>query len=63
MTKEVVSIKLDADLVKAAEELFSDLGLDLNTAVNIFLRQSLRVHGIPFIITEEATNVHSIESK
>ncbi|MEQ4487095.1 type II toxin-antitoxin system RelB/DinJ family antitoxin [Cohnella silvisoli] len=39
---------MDEDLKKEAESLFSDLGLNMSTAVNIFVRQSLRQGGIPF---------------
>lgn len=45
-----VSLRVDETLKKQAEELFSELGLSLTTAVNIFLRQSVREGRIPFII-------------
>ncbi|MBO8415951.1 MAG: type II toxin-antitoxin system RelB/DinJ family antitoxin [Proteobacteria bacterium] len=44
------SISVDADLKARAEALFAELGLDRQTAVNIFLRQSLREDGFPFEI-------------
>lgn len=44
------SIKIDSDLKQQAQELFSDLGLNLSTAVNIFLKQAVREHSIPFHI-------------
>lgn len=43
-----VTIRVDEDLKKQADELFDDLGMSFTTAVNIFLRQSLREGGIPF---------------
>ena len=48
MDKVSTSIILDENLLKASEELYSDLGMDLSTAVTIFLKQSLRVQGLPF---------------
>ena len=45
------SVRLDPDLKEEAIELFSQLGLTLSSAVNVFLRQSLREQGIPFIVT------------
>lgn len=48
-----INIRMDEDLKKAAESLFSDLGLNMTTAVNIFVRQSLRQGGIPFEITTQ----------
>ena len=44
------AISLNPDTLKQAEELFAELGLDLSTAVEIFLRQAVREQGIPFII-------------
>ena len=46
-----ISIRMDADLKKQADALFSELGMNLSTAFNIFVRQSLREGGIPFEIT------------
>ena len=46
-----VNIRIDEDLKKQTEILLSDMGLNMTTAVNIFLRQVLRTGGIPFEIT------------
>ncbi len=46
-----VNIRLDEDLKKQTEKLLADMGLNMTTAVNIFLRQVLRTGGIPFEIT------------
>ena len=40
-----ISIRMDTDLKAAAEELYSELGMNLSTAFNIFVRQSLRDGG------------------
>lgn len=47
------NINIDSELKKSAQELYSDLGLDLSTAVNLFLKQSLREQKIPFEIKRE----------
>lgn len=47
-----ISIRMDTELKAAAEALFEELGMNLSTAFNIFVRQSLREGGIPFIISE-----------
>ncbi len=46
-----VSIRMDSELKKQAETLFADLGLNMTTAMTIFLRQAVRTQGIPFEIT------------
>ena len=45
-----VSIRMDTELKAQADELFAELGMNLSTAFNIFVRQSLREGGIPFEI-------------
>ena len=45
-----ISIRMDSDLKAQADALFSELGMNLSTAFNIFVRQSLRDGGIPFEI-------------
>ncbi len=46
-----ISIRMDADLKAQADALFNELGMNLSTAFNIFVRQSLREGGIPFDIS------------
>lgn len=60
MAKVSTNISLDADLKKASQELYSDLGMDLTTAVTIFLKQSLRVQGLPFSVTRENPNAETV---
>ena len=44
------SVRLDSKLKADAEKLFAELGLSLGSAMNIFLRQSVRIKGLPFSI-------------
>ena len=46
-----ISIRMDADLKAEADALFSELGMNLSTAFNIFVRQTLREGKIPFDIS------------
>ena len=39
-----------------AEEIFAELGLNMTTAVNMFLRTAVREHGIPFPLKLEIPN-------
>ena len=41
-----ISIRMDSDLKAQADALFGELGMNLSTAFNIFVRQSLRDGGI-----------------
>lgn len=60
MEKVSTTISIDADIKDRAQELFSDFGLDLSTAINIFLRQSVRENCIPFNIQREVPNADTI---
>jgi len=53
MSDTNINIRVDNKVKKEAQDLFSSLGMDMTTAINIFLRQSIRVRSIPFSITAE----------
>ena len=46
-----INIRVDNDVKKEAQDVFSSLGLDMTTAINIFLRQAIRQRSIPFAVT------------
>lgn len=46
-----VNLRIDKDLKQQAETLFASLGINMTTAINMFLRQSVRDQGIPFRVT------------
>lgn len=50
MSNTSMNIRMDSELKRQAQELFAQFGLDMTTAVNMFLRQSIRQQGIPFIL-------------
>jgi len=50
MPNTSMNIRMDSEVKKQAQELFAQFGLDLTTAVNMFLRQSIRQRGIPFAL-------------
>ena len=60
MAKVSTSISIDADVKAKAQALFADFGLDLSTAINIFLRQSIRENSIPFAIRREVPNADTV---
>lgn len=60
MAKVSTNITIDADVKKQAQELFADLGLDLSTAINIYLRAVIRENGLPFDMRVERPNAETI---
>ncbi|MEG0125519.1 MAG: type II toxin-antitoxin system RelB/DinJ family antitoxin [Clostridia bacterium] len=55
-----ISIRMDADLKMQADTLFNELGMNLTTAFNIFVRQSLREGRIPFNVSLNLPNAETI---
>ncbi|MBQ8185888.1 MAG: type II toxin-antitoxin system RelB/DinJ family antitoxin [Clostridia bacterium] len=59
-----LNIRTDKEVKLAAEKIFEELGLNMTTAVNIFLRQTIRENGIPFDLklnTPNETTAAAIE--
>lgn len=57
-----VTIRMDEDLKKQAEELFSDLGLSMTTAFIAFTKQSVREQRIPFSLSRNVPNAETIKA-
>lgn len=53
--RTVISVRTDKNTKEQARLLFSRLGIDISTAVNLFLRQAIRRQGLPFevVLSEE----------
>ena len=48
-----ICVRIDTELKAQAETLFSDLGMNLSTAITVFIRQAVRENRIPFEITRD----------
>lgn len=55
-----ISIRMDSNLKAQADALFGELGMNLSTAVNIFVRQSLREGRIPFDVSLNQPNKETL---
>lgn len=51
-----VTFRVDDELKKQADALFAELGMNMSTAFNIFLRQSVREQQIPFSVSKNVPN-------
>ena len=47
MSKTSMSIRLDSEVKEQAQQVFNNLGMDMTTAINIFLRQAIQYQGLP----------------
>ena len=54
-----LNIRIDRELKEQAEVFFSELGLNMSSAFNIFVRQSLRQGKIPFELSIVADPFYS----
>lgn len=57
-----VTIRMDENLKKQADELFNDLGMSLSTAITLFTKQAIREQGIPFEITKAVPNAETVKA-
>lgn len=57
-----MSFRVDKNLKKKADALFKKLGMNTSVALNMFLTQSVREQGLPFIATMETPNKRLINA-
>ena len=50
------SVRMDRAVKEESELLFQELGMNLTTAINVFLRQAIRTGGFPFEIKADCPN-------
>ena len=55
-------VKVDKEVQDKSEEIFNELGLDMNTAINIFLNKTIYENGIPFDLKLDSLNQTTIEA-
>ena len=63
-----LNIRIDKEVKSQAENLLSEMGMSLSTAVNVFIRQLIRDGSIPFLISvgknsEGSNNLQYIRRK
>ena len=51
-----LNIRTEKTIKDQAEEIFNELGINMTTAVNMFLRTAIREHGIPFELKLDVAN-------
>jgi len=53
MTSTKITIRIDENTKKEAESVLDALGLNMTTAITVFLNKLIRVKGMPFDVTIE----------
>lgn len=57
-----VTIRMDEELKREAAILFDDLGISLNQAVTLFVKQAVREQKIPFEISKNVPNKETLDA-
>lgn len=60
MSNVNITLRIEEQLKKQAEELFSDFGLSFNAAITMFLKQAVREQRIPFEVTRNNTVISAV---
>lgn len=66
MASTILQVRMDENLKKETSEIFHNLGLDMSTAVRLFLNRVVICQGLPFKMTldqEEETNISTEQAK
>ena len=61
MSTTSLNIRTDVEIKRQAEELFSEFGLNMTTAVNMFLRQVVRNKAIPLELSLKPNTIGNNE--
>ena len=57
-----ISLRVDDDVKRGAEQVLNDIGLSMATAINVFLRKVAREKRIPFELSTDMPNAETIEA-
>lgn len=57
-----LNVRVDENLKKTADALLNELGMNMSTAINIYLKQIVREKGIPFEIKLNNPNAETLQA-
>lgn len=57
-----ITIRVDDKTKQQAEELFNNLGLNLTSAINIYLKKAIAEQGVPFEVKKTNYNQETIQA-
>ena len=57
-----ITVRVDDKLKKEAGDVFKEVGMDMSTAITIYLKQVVRTNGIPFPVTAEMPNALTLKA-
>ena len=57
-----LNIRTDKNVKEQAEKIFNELGMNMSTAVNVFLKTTIRENGIPFELKLDTPNAMTAQA-
>ena len=57
-----ITVRVEDKLKKEAGDVFKEVGMDMSTAITIYLKQVVRTNGIPFPVTAEMPNALTLKA-
>lgn len=62
MKSATINIRVPEDVKENAKSAYEKLGIDLSTAINVFLRKSIEYGGFPFEVRISQPNNETLEA-
>ena len=56
----LIQVRVEESFKNEVDTLFNDLGLDIPTAIRMFLKQAVKCHGLPFEVNQYAPNAETL---
>nr|WP_321297284.1 type II toxin-antitoxin system RelB/DinJ family antitoxin [uncultured Sphaerochaeta sp.] len=57
-----MTIRMNREVKQKAQKIFADLGMDMTTAINVFLRQAIQHKGFPFDVVLTIPNEVTLDA-
>ena len=57
-----ITVRVEDKVKKKSSDIFKEVGMDMSTAINVFLKQVIRSNGIPFPVSADVPNATTRET-
>lgn len=57
-----ITVRVEDKVKKESSDIFKEVGMDMSTAINVFLKQVIRSNGIPFPVSADVPNAVTLKA-
>lgn len=57
-----ITVRVEDRIKKEASDIFREVGMDMSTAINVYLKQVIRSNGIPFPVSADVPNAVTLKA-